>query len=162
MAMPKVLVIDDSPSALQVVETILAGAGYLVTTSTDGKHAVEMLRHEAFDLVLTDLYMPDEDGLEVIRDARRIRPGLPIVAMSGVTGPRNMLDVARHLGACQVLQKPFSCEELLAAVRSVPSLTPAGLSALSDEVSAGTAAEEPVAGKSGSKSPNPPNWGTHQ
>jgi CheY-like chemotaxis protein len=114
--MPRILVIDDSPSALQVIETMLVNAGHMVITCSDGKRAVEMLQREAFDLILTDIYMPDDDGLEVIRDAQRVHPCLPIVAMSGVAGRRNMLAVARHLGACQILQKPFSREDLLDAV----------------------------------------------
>jgi DNA-binding NtrC family response regulator len=114
--MSKILVIDDSISALQAVEMILADAGYHVHTCLGGRSALQALQQESFNLVITDIYMPDEDGLEVIRDSRRIRPNVPIVAMSGITGPRSMLRVAKFMGASETLQKPFSREELLAAV----------------------------------------------
>jgi DNA-binding NtrC family response regulator len=114
----RILAIDDSISALQVTETILAEAGYEVRTCSEGKRALELLEQEPFDLVITDIYMPDLDGLEVIQEEHRIRPNVPIVAVSGVTGARNMLKVARHMGACQTVQKPFSKAGLIAAVEA--------------------------------------------
>jgi len=116
--MSRILVIDDSLSALQLTEMILGEAGYEVRTCSEGKKALRMLEREAFDLVITDIYMPDLDGLEVIREEHRIRPNVPVVAVSGVTGPRNMLSVALRLGACQTVQKPFSRASLLDAVEA--------------------------------------------
>ena len=159
--MPKVLVIDDSRSCLEAIETMFSGAGYLVTTSTDGKRAVHMMQHEAFDLILTDLYMPGEDGIEVIRDARKLHPGLPLVAMSGATGVRNLLAVARHLGACQILQKPFSRDELLQVVEAALNPVPPGHSASSDERGAIISVATP-AGDGSSTIPSLPVEGTHQ
>jgi CheY-like chemotaxis protein len=126
--MPRVLVIDDSASALQTVEMILADAGYEVVTCTGGKSAVQMLRREAFDLIVTDIYMPERDGLEVIRESRRICPNVPVVAMSGVTGKRSMLAAARHLGACQTVLKPCSKASLLDAVAAALGLASLGYS----------------------------------
>jgi CheY-like chemotaxis protein len=114
----RILVIDDSLSALQVTEMILAEAGYEVRTCSEGKRALELLEEEAFDLVITDIYMPDLDGLEVIQLEHRTRPNVPIVAVSGMTGARNMLKVARHMGACQTVQKPFSKAGLIEAVET--------------------------------------------
>jgi CheY-like chemotaxis protein len=116
ITMPRILVIDDSPSALQTAEVILADAGCRVVACTDGKHALRMMREEAFDLIITDIYMPDEDGLQVIRERRRICPKVPIVAMSGIAGQRSMLTVAKHLGACRTVQKPLSRADVLGAV----------------------------------------------
>jgi DNA-binding NtrC family response regulator len=109
-------VIDDSLSALQVTGMNLAEAGYEARTCSDRKRALEFLESEPFVLIITDIHMPDLDGLEVIRAKHRIGPNIPIVAVSGMTGPRNMLKVAQHLGAYQTVQKPFSKANLLAAV----------------------------------------------
>jgi two-component system response regulator HydG len=114
--MATILAIDDSISALRAVDEILTGAGYQVRCCTDGKEALALLKEEAFDLILTDIYMPDEDGLAVIRARRRICPAVPVVAMSGITGLGNMLAAARHMGACETLQKPFSENDLLRAI----------------------------------------------
>jgi CheY-like chemotaxis protein len=114
--MSNILVIDDSPSALETIAMMLAGAGYQVCTCADGKPALQMLKHEAFDLILTDIFMPEQDGLEVIREAHQLRPSLPIIAMSGIIGEGNMLAVAKYLGARQLLIKPFSNADLLTAV----------------------------------------------
>ncbi len=118
ITMPKILIIDDSPSALRVTREILAAAGYEVSTCDAAKKATRMATQEQFDLILTDIYMPDGDGLDVIRDVRRLRPATAFIAMSGMTGQLNMLTVAKHLGARQTLQKPFQPEDLLAAVEA--------------------------------------------
>ncbi len=114
--MARILLIDDSPSALQTVAGILEEAGYEVETCGEGKGAVQLLRHNRFDLIITDIYMSDEDGLEVMWEARQICPTVPVVAVSGVTGVGNMLGVAKYLGACQTVRKPFSSRDLLNAV----------------------------------------------
>jgi DNA-binding NtrC family response regulator len=114
--MPRILIIDDSPSMLEAIAMMLAAGGHQVCTCPDGKRAQQVLHDEAFDLVLTDIFMPEEDGLKVIMEARKRQPALPIIAMSGYGGSLDMLDVASHLGACQLLRKPFSRTDLLAAV----------------------------------------------
>jgi CheY-like chemotaxis protein len=120
-----ILVVDDSDSALTVVETMLAGAGHQVITSRSARHALTILEDHAVDLIITDIYMPDEDGLELMRDARRVAPNTPVIAMSGMTGKRDMLRVARGLGARCVLYKPFSRQELLTAVSQAFDSSPA-------------------------------------
>lgn len=114
--MAKILVIDDSVSVLELVEGILRGAGHEVTTADAGKKGVSILSSQPLDLVITDIFMPDLDGVEVIRTARRLRPGLCVLAMSVVTGKRGLLEAARALGAAGTLLKPFAAGELLDAV----------------------------------------------
>lgn len=116
--MSRILVIDDSPSALEALAMTLTQSGHQVSTCSHGKHARRILDREAFDLVLTDIYMPEEDGLQLIQEVRRRQPKLPVVAMSGGAGRVDMLPAARLLGACQILRKPFSGADLLAAVEA--------------------------------------------
>jgi CheY-like chemotaxis protein len=116
--MASVLVVDDSVPAVEVLETLLSEAGHQVMISTSGKRAIQLLRRQAVDLIITDIYMPEEDGLELIRSARGICPQTPVIAMSGMTGVRSMLLVAERLGACCSLQKPFSNAQLLQAVNT--------------------------------------------
>lgn len=114
--MAKILVIDDSVSVLELVASILREAGHEVITTDSGRKGVSLLDSGAPDLVITDIYMPGLDGLEVIRAARRLRPGQRVLAMSVVTGARGLLEIARALGAAGTLVKPFAVGELLEAV----------------------------------------------
>jgi DNA-binding NtrC family response regulator len=115
LSMASILVIDDSVSVLRTIEAMLSN-DHEVTVSDSGPSGIKALRTRAFDLVITDIYMPDEDGLQVIRKARFIRPETPVIAMSGITGHMDMLRVAKCLGACQTLRKPCSKDALLEAV----------------------------------------------
>ena len=125
--MAKVLVIDDSVSTLDLIEIILTRAGHTVVVLDSGKRGEALLARESLDLVITDVYMPDMDGLEVLRAVRRMHPGLPVIAMSSLTGKYDMLTVARALGATQTLRKPFSVSQLLEAVDACrPAGEPAG------------------------------------
>jgi CheY-like chemotaxis protein len=127
--MPRILLIDDSPSALQVIGMMLAEADYETRACGDGKSALAALKSEAFDLIITDIYMPEKDGLEVILEERRIGLNIPVIAVSGMTGDLDMLAIAKLMGARQTLRKPFTRTDLLAAVgaalsgRAVPSPT---------------------------------------
>ncbi len=114
--MARILVIDDSASALELAGEILRQAGHEVVTAESGKQGESILASQPLDLVITDIYMPEEDGLEVIRKARRTRPGLRVLAMSVVTGKHGMLYLARALGAAGTLLKPFAAGDLLDAV----------------------------------------------
>jgi DNA-binding NtrC family response regulator len=122
--MLKILVIDDSSTVLLSVRETLLAAGYGVSTCESARTGARMATRELFDLIVTDIYMPDGDGLEVIRELRRVHPNIPFIAMSGMTGQLNMLKVAKHLGASQTLQKPFSAEALLAAVEAAIGKSP--------------------------------------
>ena len=117
--MPTVFVIDDSPSSLALVGEMLSSAGYRVQTCSDACTALKALRSQPVDLVITDIYMPGQDGLELIGRVHRDHPDIPLIAMSGMSGPWNMLSTAKLLGARCALLKPFSKQELLDAVAAV-------------------------------------------
>lgn len=111
-----IVVADDEPSVRKLVRGILAGAGYQVIEAANGKEVLSLIESKVIDLLVTDLAMPELDGIETIAVLRQSRPKLKIIAMSGrFVGP--LLQAAEHLGAHVSLAKPVQAEELLAAVR---------------------------------------------
>lgn len=114
-----VLVIDDEVDVSSTVCRILEWNGYVVTCAATGGDAIERLRREKFDIVVTDIFMPDVDGPQIIAATRIHQPTTRVVAISGggayMTSP-DALNVARKLGADASLMKPFTPAELLAAV----------------------------------------------
>jgi DNA-binding response OmpR family regulator len=119
--MARILLVDDEPLVLELFREILVLDQHDVTTAGDGNAAVAALSHGTFDLVITDLVMPDREGLETIMTLRHQYPQLPIIAMSGGGRGNSMdyLDLAAKLGARKTLAKPFSAQVLLDAVREV-------------------------------------------
>jgi CheY-like chemotaxis protein len=117
--MATILVIDDSVSLLEMFRHMLTALGHEVVATESSKEGIEILRNRPVDLLLTDIFMPDQDGLETIQMARRIKPGVGIIAMSSKTGAMDMLPAARAFGAALSLHKPFSVAALRDAVRQV-------------------------------------------
>ena len=115
---PRILLVDDDSGIRKLVRRVLVRAGYEVAESTDGVNGLRQMRAGRFDLLITDLVMPDMDGLELIRETRASHPDVPILAMSGggkVPAPV-YLRLAQVLGAGKVLPKPFEIPALLQAV----------------------------------------------
>ncbi len=116
-----ILLVDDEPSVLKSLELVLERAGFDVLAVNDGRLAVESMQSGRFDLVLTDLVMPDREGVETIIELRRTHPHLPIIAMSGGgMGSADLyLSVAAQVGANATLLKPFSEAQLLSVIEQV-------------------------------------------
>lgn len=116
--MSAILVVDDDESVLDVMSEMLKLEGHDVTVAENGRRAVEEVAHTVFDLVITDLIMPEKEGLETIADIRRNHQNLPIIAISGGgrLGPNDYLETARFIGANATLAKPFARKELLQTV----------------------------------------------
>lgn len=127
--MASIVIVDDSRSVRLFLEKALQDSGHRVRSAGSGPEALRLLEAEGADVLLTDIYMPDGDGLELMMALRR-RPHPPtVIAMSSnVVGPKSMLNIAQKLGAKIVLPKPFQAEQLLAAIdqaladRAAPSL----------------------------------------
>ena len=121
----RVLVIDDNSDIREMIQTVLQHAGYEVTLAADGGKGIEAQRAQAFDLVITDIFMPQQDGIETIGLMKKEFPRTPIIAMSGggrfVTRQPGVdyLAAARAFGADRLLRKPFDIDELLEAVQEV-------------------------------------------
>lgn len=112
----KILVVDDEPNVLMTVEAILQQEGYEVETSSGGAAAVETIRRHHYDLVLTDLKMPEVDGLAVLAEVRKVSPETVTVMMTGYGSVSSALE-AVQLGAYEYLMKPMEVPELKLAVR---------------------------------------------
>ena len=117
--MPRILVIDDELEVRVVLEKILQSAGHEAVLAANGVEGLRQYRQSAADLVITDLFMPELDGLESIMAFRREFPEAKLIAISGNIAADAMLSVARRLGALMVLEKPFTPEQLLAAIEKV-------------------------------------------
>ena len=119
--MPSILVVDDEDQIRQLIRATFEEAGYRVAEANNGKDALAQYRLAPTDLVVTDILMPDEDGLECIATLRRESPNVKIIAITGgsdMIGVLGFLDVAKMLGAHRTLQKPFEMKALLDAAHS--------------------------------------------
>ena len=122
--MAKILVIDDEPGMRVMVCRVLEAAGHAVVTFENGGGAIVHVMQEPADLLITDIFMPDVEGLETIREIGRLRPELPIIAISGVDfDGGDYLGIARKFGAAATLRKPFWPADLLEVVPRVLTLT---------------------------------------
>ena len=118
--MARILIVDDEVTFRSVVATALTQKGYSVVEAEDGRSALAALKGEAVDLVITDVLMPEQDGLEVIMNVRDANNPIPIIAITGHPGKADLyLRLAKALGAQHVLEKPFRMEALLGAVREL-------------------------------------------
>jgi two-component system, chemotaxis family, chemotaxis protein CheY len=125
--MTTILLVDDDDLSRGAVHKMLERSGYTVHSSGVGQEGLAHYRREASDLVITDLIMPETDGLEMIQELRRINPDVRILAISGGgrVDAEEYLSVARKFGAVEVLSKPFTGQELKRAVEAALGSSPA-------------------------------------
>ena len=124
-----ILVVDDEPEIRELLRILLTGAGHAVLCATDGRAAAKVMEDHAIDLVITDLLMPERDGLEFIEDVRKNHPDVRIIAMSGGghIARENYLKLAKGFGAHVLLEKPFEPKvvlEAIEAIRTAPQAKP--------------------------------------
>jgi hypothetical protein len=113
-----ILIVDDDPEVLSLLRFVLEGEGYDIRSARNGREAMAELKEVPVGIVLTDLAMPEQDGIETILAVRKEYPNLKVIAMSG-TFAGSVLDAARHLGADAVLEKPIEIDELLKTVHEL-------------------------------------------
>jgi CheY-like chemotaxis protein len=115
----RILIVDDDPDILVLIAAYLAGAGHVVETTTSSRDASRRLKQDRYDALVTDILLPDIDGLELVRLVRGYNPDIWIVAISGGGDhfPANaVLKLTSIFGANRVLYKPFSRADLHAAL----------------------------------------------
>jgi len=116
-----VLVVDDDPDLLQSLRVLLEAYDYTVIMAANAAAAIAAVSELKPDVVLTDIYMPDADGFELINTLRQHNVTVPVIAMSGGgrVGGYDNLSIATHLGAAAVIDKPFSNTSLIDTIERV-------------------------------------------
>lgn len=125
--MAKILLVEDDTDIAEIIIRTLTLKGNEVLLAVDGVDAVEHLAETHYDLVISDLFMPRKDGIEVVREVRRAQPGVPVVLITGGTDffpsggkiLKTLTDTAEILGAIRTLHKPFRPSELISTVNAV-------------------------------------------
>lgn len=117
--MARILVIDDDKIMNGMIGQLLSEAGYEAEAAENGSRGLAMMSVRPFDLIITDIIMPEKEGLETISAIRKNSKTIPIIAISGggTRGPEEYLDLAKHLGANHTFQKPFQSKAFLKAVQ---------------------------------------------
>lgn len=117
--MRHILVIDDDDQLRLMLRQLLEREGYLVSDAQNGEIGLRVLQTQPVDLAIIDIFMPEKEGLETIREIRRIHPLVTIIAVSGggSTGEMSYLGLARSFGATFSLAKPFQRSDILGIVR---------------------------------------------
>lgn len=121
--MATIMVVDDEAQMRKLVRLMLTGNGYAVVEASTGKEALKYLEEGDVDLLITDIVMPDMDGLELIQEAKKLRPVQKVLAVSGggQIGESLYLKLAKKFGADGVLLKPFRKEDMLEAAAALVS-----------------------------------------
>jgi CheY-like chemotaxis protein len=121
---PNILVIDDDKLVAEATQGLLGAQGYDVTVAYDGKSGIEAARSDHFDLAIVDLFMPDMNGLQVIKVIRESNPDIPMIAVSGFMFGKacpempGFESMAAEVGAVSTLYKPFQPDHLLEAIET--------------------------------------------
>lgn len=119
--MKTILLIDDEEDFRRLLAATLSSAGYQVLAAENGAIALKLFRAQPVDLVITDLVMPEKEGIETMLELHKLQPALKVIVMSGGgrVDPTDYLPMARQLGASMTLAKPFKSQEMLDAVASL-------------------------------------------
>jgi CheY-like chemotaxis protein len=119
--MSVILVIEDDKDLREMIKTALIRKDHVVLEAENGKEALIHFKPSVTDLVITDLIMPDEDGMKVIMKIRDMKKGIKVIAISGggKAGPGSYLNVAKALGADAVYSKPFSINDLILKIEDL-------------------------------------------
>jgi len=117
----RVLVIDDNEDVRTLIQLALRAEGFHVSVAANGHDGMALLRKQIADVVVTDILMPEQDGIETIAELRRDFPQVKIIAISGALSATGFdyLRVPIQLGAARILRKPFDIQELVGAIREL-------------------------------------------
>ena len=119
--MPGVLIVEDDKELREMLKISLLRRNFTVLEAENGKEAITHFKPSLTDLVVTDLIMPEEDGLKVIIKLRELKPSIKIIAISGggKVGPGSYLNLAKALGADAIYSKPFSINDLTTKIEQL-------------------------------------------
>jgi CheY-like chemotaxis protein len=119
--MPGVLIVEDDKELREMLKMMLLRKNYTVLEAENGKAAITHFKPTLTDIVVTDLIMPEEDGLKVVIKLRELKPSIKIIAISGggKVGPGSYLNLAKALGADAIYSKPFSLNDLVSKIEQL-------------------------------------------
>ena len=119
--MSGILIVEDDKELREMLKISLIRRKFTVFEAANGKDAIIRFKPSITDLVITDLIMPEEDGLKVIMKLRELKPSIKIIAISGggKAGPGSYLNLAKALGADAIYSKPFSINDLIAKIEEL-------------------------------------------
>lgn len=112
----RILVVDDEEDIRQICERALTNAGYKAFTAPNAALAREIIGREALDMLIVDIYMPEEDGISLLRYVHQTQPRLPAILITGYAATNTVIDAIR-LNVREYLCKPFSLQQLLSVVK---------------------------------------------
>lgn len=121
--MPRILVVDDDPISRQILRAMLENESYQVVEAEDGVEALKLYGDNDIDLVVTDIFMPEKEGVQTVRELMKENPDVKIIAVSGGSSSANYdsLDWIKMFGVKYTFTKPFNSEAVLAAVKDLLS-----------------------------------------
>lgn len=116
-----ILIVDDDAELREYMASALSALGYNIVTAEDGEEGLKCFRENSIDLVITDIYMPKMDGLELIQTLRKIAPEVKILATSGDNRDysHDALDWAEAAGAFEILEKPFEHDQFIDMIKTI-------------------------------------------
>ncbi|MCK5541826.1 MAG: response regulator [Desulfobacterales bacterium] len=119
--MARVLIIDDEENILKMLSMALEREGHKVTTASNGKEGIKLYKETLADVIITDIVMPEMEGLEAIKKLRNEFKDIKIIALSGggFVNPKEYLKLAKHFGAQYTFTKPANLKELLSAIEEL-------------------------------------------
>jgi len=119
--MQRILIIEDDHHVLLMIKRMLESEGFEINLASNGNEGLEIFNKIPVDLVITDIVMPEKEGLETIREMKRIRSDLKIIAVSGggKISADNYLETAKIFGASKIIEKPFTKNQLIAAIQEM-------------------------------------------
>ena len=119
--MPKLLVIDDDRRVRDTIKLVMEAAGHTLAFATNGREGLARFAEFKPDLVITDILMPEKEGIATITELRKLNKSIPIIAISGGgrVGNMDFLKVAQNMGATKTLSKPFDPDELMDTIAAL-------------------------------------------
>ncbi len=116
-----ILIVEDDKDLRTMLKVSLGRRRFIVLEAENGKDALSHFKPSVTDLVITDLIMPEEDGLKVIMKMRELKPSIKIIAISGggKAGPASYLNLAKALGADAIYSKPFSVNDMIIKIEEL-------------------------------------------
>ncbi len=119
MEQKKILVVDDDNDLRTVLTDALTKRGFFVTEASGGTRGLELVKNNVYQLILSDVVMPDMDGIEFLRSIKKVRSDQKVILMSGNMVGQQFFKAAQILGAEYSLEKPFSIQEMLNTINMV-------------------------------------------